>query len=166
MDESESRLPAKWQICVPRSENEIQYLLKAEEQILQSISAQVPISNILNDICNALDRQIGNMVSVISTPADNGIRAVEVSRSAALFGLHAFCSVVIGAESGEELGSLEMYCSVSRSPSPSEIQLIERANCLAAVAIQRHCEADGGNCRIDRVRSARGYVREIPTSMN
>jgi hypothetical protein len=169
MDESESRSLAKWQISAPSryAADRIQYLLKTEEQILQSISARAPISKILNDICNALDCQIGNMVSLISTPADSAISAAEVSRSAALFGLHIFCSVVIGAESGEELGSLEMYCCVSRNPSPREFQLIERAACLAAVAIKRHCEAgDGGNCRIQGVRSARGYVSETPTSMN
>jgi len=168
MDESESRSLAKWEISVPSrySAHRIQYL-KAEEQILQSISARAPISKILNDICNALDCQIGNMVSLISAPANNAISAAEVSRSAALFGLHVFCSVVIGAESGEELGSLEMYCCVSRNPSPREFQLIERAACLAAVAIKRHCEAgDRGNCRIHGVRSAKGYVPEMPTSMN
>jgi hypothetical protein len=70
MDESEFRSLAKWQISVPLRyfENRIQYLLKTEEQILQSISARGPISRILNDICNALDCEIGNTVSLISMP--------------------------------------------------------------------------------------------------
>jgi hypothetical protein len=141
MDESEFRSLTKWQISVPPrySENRIQYLLKTEEQILQSISARAPISRILNEICNALDCQIGNMVSLISMPDDNA-SAAEVSRSAALFGLHIFFSAVIWAESGELLGSLEMYGCVSRNPSPREFQLIERAVCLAAAAIKRHRE--------------------------
>jgi len=169
MDDSEFRSLAKWQISVPPrySENRIQYSLKTEEQILQSISARASVSRILNDICNALDCQIGNMVSLISMPDDNASGAAEVSRSAALFGLHIFSSVVIGAESGEDLGSLEMYCSVARSPSPPEFQLIERAVCLAAAAIKRHRETgDGGNGRIHGVQLARGYVPESPTSMN
>jgi hypothetical protein len=169
MDESEFRSLAKWQISVPPrySENRTQYLLKTEEQILQSISARAPISRILNDICNALDCQIGNIVSLIPMPDDDAISASEVSRSAALFGLHIFFSAVIGAESGELLGSLEMYGCVSRNPSAREFQLIERAVCLAAAAIKRHRETiDGGNCRIHGVRSARGYVPETPTSMN
>jgi hypothetical protein len=169
LDESESRSLAKWQISVPPhySADRIQYLLKAEEQILQSISVRAPISKILIDICNALDSQIGNLVSLISTPANNAISTSRISRSAALFGPHVFCSVVIGAEGGEEHGCLEMYCCVSRSPFPRESQLIERAACLAAVTIKRYCDAgDGGNCRIQRVRSARGYVPEKPTSMN
>jgi len=169
MDESKFRSLAKWQISVPPrySENRIQYLLKGEEQIFQSISARAPISTILDDICNALDCQIGNTVSLISVPNNNVMSAAETSRSAALFGLHIFSSVVIGAESGEELGSLETYCCVSRNPSPREFQLIERAVCLAAIAIKRHREnCDGDNCRMHGVRSARGYVAEPPTSMN
>ena len=169
MDESEFRSLAKWQISVPPrySENRIQYFLKTEEQILQSISARAPISRILSEICNALDCQIGNIVSLISVPDDNESSASVVSSSAVLFGLHIFFSGVIGAESGEDLGSLEVYCCVSRKPYPREFQLIERAVCLAAAAIKRHRETgDGGNCRIHGVRSARGYVPETPTSMN
>jgi hypothetical protein len=169
MDESKFRSLAKWQISVPPcySADSIQYLLKGEEQILQSISARAPISKILDDICNALDCQIGNTVSLISVPGNNVMSAAEVSSSAALFGLHIFLSVAIGAESVEELGSLEMYCCVSRNPSPRELQLIERAVCLAAVAIKRYRETgDGSNCRMHGVRSALGYVPEPPTSMN
>jgi hypothetical protein len=169
MDDSEFRSLAKWQISVPPrySENRIQYLLKTEEQILQSISARTPVSRILNDICNALDCQLGNIVSLIRIPEDDAISASEVSCSAALFGLHIFFSGVIGAESGEDLGSLDVYCSVSRIPSARELQVIERAVCLAAAAIKRHREmSDGGNCRIHGVRSARGYVLQTPTSMN
>ena len=169
MDESEIRALAKWQISIPPrySENRIQYLLKTEEQILQSISARAPISKILNDISNALDCEIGNVTSAISMPDENVSSAVEGSRSAAFFGLHSLFSVVIWAETGELLGSLEMYGCVSRTPSPREFQLIERAVCLAAAAIKRHQETiDGGNSRMHRVRSARGYVPETPTSMN
>ena len=169
MDESESRSLAKWNVSVPSrySVDRIQYLLKTEEQILQSISARAPISKILNQICDALDGQIGNTVSLISVPGNNVMSAAEVSSSAALFGLHIFVSVVIGAESVEELGSLEMYCCVLRNPSPREFQLIERAVCLAAVAIKRFLETgDGSDCRMHGVRPARGPVLETPTSMN
>ena len=169
MDESEFRSLGKWQISAPSrySADRIQYLLKTEEQILQSISARAPISKILNDICNALDCQIGNMVSLISMPDNNASSGAEVSHSVALFGLYSFASAAIGAENVEGLGILEMYCCVSRRPSPRESQLIERAVSLAAVAIKRHKETiDGGNCRVDGVRSARGYVPETPSSMN
>ena len=170
MDESEFRSLAKWQISVPPhcSENRIQYLLKSEEQILQSISARAPISKILDNICHALDGQIGNMVSLISVPDDNASSGAEVLHSAVLFGLYRFFAVVIVAENnGEELASLEMYCCVSRNPSPREFQLIERAVCLAAIAIKRYRETgDGGDFRFHGIRPARGYVPETPTSMN
>jgi hypothetical protein len=169
MDESKFRSLAKWQISVPPrySADSIQYLLRGEEQIFQSISARAPIPKILDDICNALDSQIGNTVSLISMPDNNVMSAAEVSSSAALFGLHVFCSVAIGSESVEELGSLEMYCCVSRNPSPREFQLIERAVCLAVVAIKRYRQTgDGSNSSMRGVRSTRGYVPELPTFMN
>src|ERR1700720_1310944 len=108
MDESEFRSLAKWQISMPPrySENRIQYSRKTEEPILQSISARAPISKILNDICNALNCEIGNMTSVISMPDENASSAVEGSRNAALFGLYTFFSAVIWAETGELLGSV------------------------------------------------------------
>ena len=106
-------------------------------------------------------------MTLISVPGNKVMSAAEVSSSAALFGLHIFVSVVIGAESVEEFGSLEMYCCASRNPSPGELQLIERAVCLAAVAIKRFLEtADGSKCRMHGVRSARGYLPEPPTSVN
>jgi hypothetical protein len=43
-------------------------------------------------------------------------------------------------ENDEPLGALEIYCCVSRALYADESQLIERAECLAAIAIQRHNE--------------------------
>lgn len=169
MDEFEVRALAKWQVSVPchYSENRIQYFLKTEERILQSISVHAPISKTLNDSCNALDCEIGNTVSLISMLNDDASCGGGVSHSVALFGLYSFVSGVIAAENGELLGYLEIYGRVSRKPSPRECQLIERAVCLAAAAIKRHQETiDGGNCRMRVVRSARGYVPEMPSSMN
>jgi hypothetical protein len=125
--------------------DEVQYLLRAEEQILHAISARAPVSEILNEICIALDRQIGNMVSLISLPEDDATTVVEVARNAALFGLYAFCSEGIVAENDEVLGSLEMYCTVPRRPSANEVALIERAKCLVAIAIKRDIDAIHNN---------------------
>jgi hypothetical protein len=145
----------------------IQYLLKAEQQILHSISARAPIANILNEICNALDCQIGNMVSLISVSEEDAINADNIARNRALFGLHLFLSVGIGSESGEQLGSLQMYCCVSRAPSAREYQLIERAACLAAVAIKRSWETgdDRTSC-IHANRPVLEYVPAWPASVN
>jgi len=139
MDESHSSFGENHQPSVPPrdSEGRIQYLLKAEGQILQSISARVPVPEILDDICAALDCQIGNMVSLFCLPGDDAIDAFELARNARLFGLFIFVSVGIFAESGEERGSLEMYTCEARNPSLCELRLVDRAICLAAIAIDR-----------------------------
>jgi hypothetical protein len=127
-----------------------QYLLRAEEQLLQSISSHGSLPKVLNEICGALDFQIGNVVSLITLPADDPSELAAIAVNAARFGLHTFCSEGIAAENDELLGFLEMYCSVPRNPTAEEVQLVERAKCLAAIAIKRHNEAsqqDNGGSR-------------------
>jgi hypothetical protein len=121
-------------------DDQLQYLLRAEQQILQAISARAPLPGILNAICCALDCQIGNAVSLISLPSDRPIHAGEIAGNAELFGLHIFFSACIVSEIGEELGLLEMFCCVRRKPSVDEQQLIERAVCLAGIAIKHYNE--------------------------
>lgn len=154
---------------VPRKcDRKTRYLLSAEEQILQSISAQAPLPELLNKICSALDRDLGNMVSLISL-SDGGVTDLaEVARHAKHFGLHAFCSAPVIGEKEEPLGSLEMYSCVPRRPSFSDLPLIERAVCLAAIAIRRYCDAgDGdGNPCIHAEWPMRGYVLQWPVSVN
>lgn len=169
MDEDRSRPRERRLIPVPchDSEGRIQYLLNAEERILQSISARTPVSAILNEICTALDCQMGNMVSLISLRKDETTSVAEIARNAELFGLYIFLSVGIFAESGEELGSLEMYCCNPRNPSRGEIQLIERAACLAAIAIERDPETvrrDKGDTPIKRPSSENELA--LPVSIN
>jgi hypothetical protein len=149
------------------SDDTIQYSLRGEEQLLQSISARAPLLEVLDRICSAIDSQIGNMVSLISLPGDDVTDHAAIARIAALFGLHAFCSSGVIAEDDEVLGSLEMFCCVPRSPSPREFQLIERATCLAAIAIKRHNEAGhhGYGC-IQGNRPVRGPVLEWPVFLN
>ena len=149
------------------SDDKIQYLLSAEERLLQSISTGAPLPEVLNEICNALDCQIGNVVSFISLPRDDASELAEIAINAALFGLYTFCSEGVFAENDELLGSLEMYCSVPRSPSATEFQWIERAKCLAAIAIKLDQEAaHPGNCDPGGNRPVRGRVLLWPVSMN
>ena len=122
-------------------EGKTQYLLRAEEQLLQSISSHASLPKVLNEICSSLDFQIGNVVSLISLPGDDPSELAAIVINAALFGLYTFCSEGVVNENGEVLGFLEMYCSVRRDPAAEEVQLIERAKCLAAIAIERHNEA-------------------------
>jgi hypothetical protein len=148
-------------------DDRIQYLLIAEKQLLQSISARAPLPGVLNGICSALDRQIGNVVSLISLPERDASELAALAANAALFGLHTFCSEGVIAENHELLGFLEMYCSVPRSPSASEFQLIERAKCLAVLAIKLHNAAGRqGNCGTRGNGPVRRYLFEWPVSMN
>ncbi|GAC1679539.1 MAG: hypothetical protein PVS2B2_17350 [Candidatus Acidiferrum sp.] len=147
--------------------DKLQNLLKAEEQILRAISTRAPLPKVLNGICIALDCQMGNMVSLISLPLDEASNLAEIASHAELFGLNVFYAADLVAPGGEELGSLQMYCCVPRSPSCDEIQLIERAACLAALAIRYYNEKDADvSHRIHGYRRARKYMPESPLCMN
>jgi len=149
------------------SDDKIQYLWKAEERLLQLISNYTPLPKVLNDICSALDCQIGNVVSLISLPGDDADELAAIAMNATQFGLHTFCSEAIVAENKEILGFLEMYSGVVRCPSTDEGQFIERAKCLAAVAIQLHNASDRqGRRGAVGNRPARGSVFEGPASLN
>ena len=107
------------------------------------------------------------MVSLISLPTDDASELADIAMSATLFGLHTFCSAGVVAENDERLGSLDMYCCVPRSPSSNEFQLIERAKCLAVIAIKLNKEADDqGSCGMRGNWLAPERVREWPVSMN
>ena len=133
------------------SGDEVQYLLRAEHQLLQSISGRAPIADVLQHICEALDSQLGNMFSVISLPTDDPAAVIAIAKSATLFRLYKFVSASVVGDGDQPLASLEIYCTLDRRPHLSEVQLIERATCLAAVAIQRHNQA------------AHPLVRELPS---
>jgi hypothetical protein len=160
-DRSQERMPHR------HSDDEIQYLLRAEEQILQSISTRALLPEALNKICHALNCQIGDVVSFISLPGDDASELAAIAMNALVFGLHTFCSEAIVTENNEVLGFLEMYSSVPRRPSASEFQLIERANCLAAIAIKLQKKADHqSNCGMRGDRPVRGRVLECPVPTN
>jgi hypothetical protein len=151
----------------PKFDDKIQYLLSAEEQLLQSISSRAPLPGVLNEICSALDCQIGNVVSLISLPEADGIDHAAIALNAALFGLYTFCSEGLAADNEEPLGCLEMYSSVARTPSANEIRLIERAKCLAALAIkldnEAACQGKSGKRQNPPVC---GRVIDWPVSLN
>src|ERR1700730_448217 len=111
-------------------------LLPGEKSILELISMGAPLPGVLNRLCGAIDLQIGNVVSVI-LPAD-GQELHTVTRRAVQFGLKVLWSASIPLRNENVLGSLQVYCCVRRSPTPFEVQLIERVTRLAALAIQRH----------------------------
>ncbi len=147
--------------------DKIQFFLKAEDRLLQLIFSRAPLPGVLNGICIALDSQIGNVVSLISLPDDGASELDAIAANAELFGLHDFCSGSIAAGNHELLGSLEMYCSIPRSPSASELQLIERAKSLAAIAIQFDRETGHQvHFGMRENRRMRARVSEWPVSFN
>jgi hypothetical protein len=115
---------------------------------------------VLNGICAALDCQIGNVVSFLSLPEDDADELATIARNAQLFDLYVFCSEGVFADNEELLGTLEIYSCVSRNPSASELQLIERAKFLAAIAIQRDVEGrHPPNRRVRENLWSRGNLR-------
>ena len=93
------------------SDDEIQYLLNAEEQLLQSISARSPLPQVLNRISGALDCQIGGVISLMSLATDDARDAAAIGTNAALFGLCTFYtgSVVAGNDKeADHQGNLGM----------------------------------------------------------
>ena len=161
-----SRAKSQKRSAPRKRDGKTQYLLSAEGQILQSISARAPLPELLNKICSALDCDLGNMVSLISL-LDGGVTDLaEVARDAKHFGLYAFCSAPVIGENAEPLGSLEMYCCVPRRPSFDELQLVERAACLAAIAIRRCDEGGHSNHCIHVHRPVPADFLEWPSSMN
>jgi hypothetical protein len=162
-----TREPARKRAAPVVVEDKIQYLLGAEEQLLQAISSHAPLPEILNGICSALDCQIGNVVSLIALPGDDASDLVAIAMNAAQFGLHTFYSESVVAENGELLGALEMYGSEPRSPTADECPLIERARCLAALAIKLDRQAGQEDNRGEAEdRPSRCDVLEMPASLN
>jgi len=124
-----------------QSSGEKETLLRGEKSILELISMGAPLPGVLNRLCAAIDLQIGNVVSVILPADDQELHAV--TRNAVQFGLQVFWSASIPLRNEDVLGSLQMYCCVSRPPTPFELQLIERVTHLAALAIQRDNDEEG-----------------------
>lgn len=148
-------------------ESKSRYLLSAEEQPIQSIPAAAPLREFLNRICSALDRDIGNVVSFLSLRDDDTTDGAIIVGNAKHFGLYPFCSAGVFSENDEFLGSLEAYSCVPGSPSIEELELFERATCLAAVAIELYNEASHHeNRHIPAHRPVPGYVLEWPCSLN
>jgi hypothetical protein len=72
------------------SGGEVRYLLRAEEQVLQWISAHAPLREVLHKICQALDSDIANMISVISLPNDETTSLAAIAKSRLFWGCTSF----------------------------------------------------------------------------
>ena len=167
-EDRDSRIDRLLEGCEPQSSGEsIRFLMRAEEEILLSISAGASIAEVLNRICNALDCEIGNVVSLVSLLDDDTTDNAAVAGSAKQFGLYKFCSIGVVAGNQELLGTLEMYSCKPRLPSARELDSIKRAGCLAAIAIERGDKAlEDANAVAAKMRPARKRVLEWPATVN
>ena len=114
----------------------IQFLKIAEREIQRSIFAQVPVPELLNRICSALDCEIGNVVSLVSVLDDLTTDFAAIAENAKHFGLHMFCSIELVSANRGLLGKLVLYSCEPGMPTRRELDLIKRAACLAAIAIE------------------------------
>ena len=117
-------------------------ILRGENSVLESISMGAPLHGVLNKLCAAIDLQIANLVSVITLADDQEHDLPTITERAIRFDLHVFWSASIPLRNEVALGWLEMYCCVSRGPTPFELRLIERVTHLAARAIERHNDGE------------------------
>jgi hypothetical protein len=161
MGELTSRFHKKWQIPVPsdRAQDNCESALPSERAIVDSISARAPLAKTLNDICSALDCQLGNTVSLISITGSAATSVAEIAQPEALSGLQVFSSRKIVNEQGEELGLIETYSCVPRVPLAEELRLVEEAHRLAAAAIDHEIKAN------DRANSRAMDDQPVPRRM-
>jgi hypothetical protein len=122
----------------PQESDTIPTVLVGESSLLELISTDAPLTEVLNKICTALDVQMGNVVSLVLCADEDEHFTHTIAQSAAQVGLFVFSCSAILSVSEDLLGTLEVYCCFQGSPTPSESNLIERAANLAALAIQCH----------------------------
>ena len=143
-----------------RSTRKKQTDLLGERNILDLISMGAPLPEVLNNLCTAIDLQIGNIVSVMLLPNDTERDFKTIAKGALQFGLHLYWSADIPLRDGDVLGSFEMYCCIPRTPKAFELKLIQRATHLAALAIRRY---DGDE---DHSRTCSAWKRALERQSN
>jgi hypothetical protein len=113
-------------------------VLLGERRLLELISGSAPLTEVLDEICAALDVEVGNVVSVVLSSEDDEHVLHELAERAVQFGLYVFSCCAILSRSGQLLGTLETYSYLSENPAVSQAMLIQHASELAALAIQRY----------------------------
>ncbi len=116
--------------------------LAQERQILEMIVLGAPLAETLNRLCSIIDVEIGDVVSVVSLADEEGIHFCAKAQTAMQVGLTLFSSTDILSRSGTLLGTLEIYGCDPRLPTVLETRVIQRVARLAAIALQRHKDAE------------------------
>jgi hypothetical protein len=109
-----------------------------ERRILELIYQGAPLRGVLNEVCTAMDFQIGHVVSLILLTETEGDHHHSIAQCAMRFGQNVHSSTPILSRDKCLLGTLQIYCCDPRRPTPHENQMIERVIRLAAVALQHH----------------------------
>jgi hypothetical protein len=122
----------------PQESDTIPTILVGESRLLELISTNAPLAEVLDRICASLDVQVGNVVSMVLCSQDDEHSLKEFAEQAVHFGLYVFCCSAILSKTEELLGTLETFICIPRTPTANEARLIQRASQLAAFAIQRH----------------------------
>ena len=122
----------------PQESEPIPIVLLGERRLLELISGDAPLTEVLDEICAALDVQVGNVVSVVLSSEDDEHVVHELAERAVQFGLYVFSCCAILSRSEQLLGTLETYSCLSGGPAVSQAMLIQHASELAALAIQRY----------------------------
>jgi hypothetical protein len=151
----------------PQESDTIPTVLAGESSLLDLISTDAPLTEVLNKICAALDVQMGNVVSLVLCADADEHFTHTIAQSAKQFGLFVFSCSAILSVSEDLLGTLEVYCCFRGNPTPSESNLIEQAAHLAALAIQcHHHQQNSGSAPFHRKGAEGRATRERPLLKN
>jgi len=110
--------------------------LNGERDLVQLISGGAPLPEVLHKICAAVDRQVGNVVSLVLFPDGKEHTLKAIGEAVASYGLFVFSCASILSPEGKLCATFETYSCIPRSPTPEESALVERAAQLATIAFQ------------------------------
>jgi hypothetical protein len=105
---------------------------------LHLIANTPPLPEALNKLCAAVDRQVGNVVSLVLFPDGKEHTLPAIGEAVARYGLFVFSCAAILSPDGKLRATFETYSCIPRSPTPEESALVEQAARLAAIAFQNH----------------------------
>ncbi|MGC2495681.1 hypothetical protein [Candidatus Binatus sp.] len=137
-----------------------------ERRILELISLGAPLAGILNQLCIAIDVQIGDVISLVSLANEEENHVCSVTQRAVEVGLDVFSSTGILAVDQTLLGTLEIYGCEPRRPTASEYELIERVSHVAAIALQRHADEQDIERALRRTGGRIAGAHELPPLVN
>jgi hypothetical protein len=133
------------------------------EGLSHLISTNAPLPEVLNKLCAAVDRQVGNVVSVVLFPDGKEHTLPAIGKAVARYGLFVFSCAAILSPDGKVCATFETYSCIPRSPTPEESGLVEQAARFAAIAFQNHYqELDFAGFALPQNSALAGYSPNEP----